>query len=145
MKTFLLLTFPLPLSLSEQCTSQEIASHFFVQRLLYTSEDFLLLHAWCFMFKHAYWWKVDTLFLLHVLNKLVALPIQTSLLFIILHQSVYLRIVKASTFPCCWILIYSQSRVLKAKMWRCKCRRCRWEGPAGVLLSTGRCVGWLKP
>lgn len=54
MKTFLLLTLPLSLFLSEQCTSQEIAFHFFVQRLLYTNEEPRLLHAWCFMFKHAY-------------------------------------------------------------------------------------------
>lgn len=115
MKTFLLVSFLLSLFLWRVYVSRDCFS--FLCRG-FSSEEPLLLHAWCFMFKHAYWWKVDTLFLLHLLNKLVVLPIQASLLFIILHQSVNLHIAaEAYTFPCSWILIYSQSRVLKAKMW----------------------------
>lgn len=152
MKTFLLVSLSFSLSLSEQYISRDCSS--FSCRDC-TTEEPLLLHAWCFMFKHAYWWKVDTLFLLHLLNKLVVLPMQASLFFIILHQSVNLYIaVEASTFTCSWSLIYSHSRVLKAKMWaavksvapiKYLWKGCRWEGPVCVLLSAGRCLGWLKP
>lgn len=80
------------------------------------SEEPPSLHAWRFMFKHAYWWKVDTSFLLHLLNKLVVLPMQGSRLFIVLHQSVNLHTAaEASTFAA--LLCTLRAEFLKAPMW----------------------------